>query len=178
MLSYIPPNFDIDNYLTEYKLGKYLQKIFQKDFIHDKKVPKSSLNTRPDYRNDELMLIVEFDGEKHYTDPNVIYRDKQKDDEYKKLGYKVIRIPYFIQLETRTIKLLFNVDFELTQEFPHGFIVDRNLVLPASYCKAGAQRFLKDKEFFACVWKEVEYSLELKMQKMPKELVMVDWWIL
>ena len=44
-------------------------------------MPKSSLNTRPDYRNDELMLIVEFDGEKHYTDPNVIYRDEQKDDE-------------------------------------------------------------------------------------------------
>ena len=35
MSSYVPLNFDIDNYLTEYKLGNYLQKIFQKDFIFD-----------------------------------------------------------------------------------------------------------------------------------------------
>lgn len=170
-----PAQFDIKGYLNEARLGIHLQQIFQKDFIHNKTVPNSNLATRPDYRNDELMLIVEFDGYKHYTDPNVIHRDKLKDSVYQGLGYKVVRIPYFIQLETRTIKILFGLDYTLEQYFPHGFIVDEGLVCPAGYCRVGAEVYKQDRERFKGIWSEVEYSLQVKLTKYPKEIILGGW---
>lgn len=171
---FIPQTFDIKGFLDETMLGICLRDIFQKDFIHNKIVPNSNLKTRPDYRNDELMLIVEFDGYKHYTDPSVIYRDSLKVKTYTAMGYKVVRIPYFIQLETRTIKILFGIDYQLKQNFPHGFIVD-DIVCPAGYCKAGADLYKQDKKRFANIWNEIEYSLQMKLTKYPKEIIMECW---
>lgn len=172
---FIPAQFDITNYLNEARLGIALEQVFKKQFINNKIVPNSNLKTRPDFRNDELMLIVEFDGYKHYTEPSVIYRDRIKDETYSAMGYKIVRIPYFIQLETRTIKTLFGIDYKMAQEFPHGFIVDDGLVCPAGYCKAGYEKYKQDKTKFKDVWCEVEYSLKVKMEKYPKETIINDW---
>ena len=46
------------------------------------------------------------------------------------MGYKIIRVPYFVQLSSDVIKQLFGIDIDYKQIFPHGFIVDKNEVLP------------------------------------------------
>lgn len=61
----------------------------------------------PDYRCEELKLVVEFDGKLHYTDHNTIMRDVRNEKIYKKEGYTVIRIPYFIQLTNDVVNTLF-----------------------------------------------------------------------
>ena len=61
----------------------------------------------PDYRCEELKLVVEFDGILHYTDHNTILRDANNERIYKKMGYTVIRIPYFIQLTNVVVNTLF-----------------------------------------------------------------------
>ena len=43
---------------------------------------------------------------------------------------KIIRVPYFVQLSSDVIKQLFGIDIDYKQIFPHGFIVDKNEVLP------------------------------------------------
>ena len=49
-------------WLNEEVLGKYLEEIYPEYvFVHDKMVPDSGMKNRPDYRCDELNLIVEFD---------------------------------------------------------------------------------------------------------------------
>ena len=95
-------------------LEKYLEVIFPDttDWIHDKAFGihgKENYRIRPDYRSDSLKLIVEFDGMPHYTDPAVIIKDDKNTDIYEKNGYKVVRIPYFIQLTNDAVEKLFGV---------------------------------------------------------------------
>lgn len=124
-------------YLTEASLGEALKVIFpDHEFIHNKTVPESGLRTRPDYRNDDLMLIVEFDGNRHFQQSEVQSRDILKQSIYELMGYKVVCIPYFIQLSTDTIKYFFDVDIEWEQTYPHGFI-DEKCVLPADFNSIG-----------------------------------------
>ena len=75
-------------YLTEDSLGKNLEQIFDTHFVHDKTFIGKF---RPDYRNDDLKLIVEFDGWQHYTSAINILRDYKKDKLEQDAGYKVIR---------------------------------------------------------------------------------------
>ena len=54
-------------YLTERSLGGLLAKIFpNKEIIHNKKVPNTNCNFRPDYRIEDEKLIIEFNGYRHY----------------------------------------------------------------------------------------------------------------
>lgn len=156
----------MQDYLTESKLGEILNKVMPTGtWEHNKVVPNSRIKTRPDYRNDKLKLIVEFDGWKHYTVSQQIVRDNFKDITYIGMGYEVIRIPYFVQLETRTIKHYFNIDYELEQDFPHGFIVDDKLVLPADYCTLGIHRFQGQMLYLPkSVRKEIYQSLKDKLE--------------
>ena len=95
-------------------LDKYLEVIFPNttDWIHDKAFGlhnNESYKIRPDYRSDSLKLIVEFDGLPHYTDPAVIIKDDKNTNIYKQNGYKVVRIPYFIQLTNEAVEILFGI---------------------------------------------------------------------
>ena len=128
------------SYLTESTLNDILEKIFNLKFIHDKTVPKSNIKNRPDYRSDELMLIVEFDGYLHFSNAKTILADILKDETYSKMGYKIIRIPYFVQLNSETIKYYFNVNFEMNLTYPHGFI-DNSAMLPCDFNSLGLKRY-------------------------------------
>lgn len=149
-----------DDYLTEKKLGEFLESLYPKvAWIHDKIVPHSGIRNRPDYLSDELKLIVEFDGFKHYTDLSVILKDRHKDQVYADMGYRIIRIPYFIQLEPRTVKLLFNKEVDTPQIFPHGFIVE-NIISPAYFCYQGVLRYIDTlKQYPIDIQLEVHKSL-------------------
>lgn len=156
--------FSMDNWLNEKKLGDILVSLFPKGtFIHDQIVPKSGILKRPDYRNDNYNLIVEFDGAQHYTDVRCYYVDKEKDDTYTQMGYRVVRIPYFVQLCPEVIKHLFDIDIDYAQTFPHGFIVDKGETLPADFCSLGYDRFLNDLKRFSYIKEDILASLRHKL---------------
>lgn len=148
----------VETYINEALLGKFLHDAFPEvTFARNKSVPHSNIKCRPDYRCDSLMLIVEFDGYRHYCDTNTILRDNYKDVVYSKLGYEVIRVPYFIQLDAQVVKLLFSKYSPKIAEFnkyPHGFI-DANAMQPYDYCIAGLSKFKQDLAKFECVSKQI-----------------------
>lgn len=90
-------------------LNEYLAVIFPttSDWIHNKALSKSC-RLRPDYCSKSLKLIVEFDGVQHFNNPINIILDKKKTKIFQDLGYKVVRIPYFLQLTNDAVEILFN----------------------------------------------------------------------
>lgn len=137
---------DKDTGLHRTGLEEYLSVIFPKthDWVHDQVIPDSNRRFRPDYRSEQEKLIIEFDGLQHYTSPDNISKDIEKTNFYKKLGYQVVRIPYFIQLTNKAIKQLFNKDIEeqmFNEAIPSLGIKGKNT--PAYLCGAGIAR-MKD----------------------------------
>ena len=126
-------------------LEEYLKVIFPKikDWVHDKPIGKlkdgTTCRKRPDYRSEKLKLIIEFDGVQHYQSPKQIIKDEENTLLYESLGYKVVRIPYFIQLTNEVVKQMFNVDVKtkLFNPIYPSLNVDNG---PANFCHAGIQR--------------------------------------
>lgn len=132
-------------------LNEYLKVIFPDvdDWVHDKALGVTVNNKvcrkRPDYRSEKLKIIVEFDGIQHYTMPDRIKNDVLSTKFYESLGYKVVRIPYFIQLTNKAVKYFFNVDVKepLFNENIHSMDKnDRNT--PAFLCGAGVLRMIEE----------------------------------
>lgn len=130
-------------------LDEYLNMIFPEvdDWIHDKAFGEHggiNYRIRPDYRSDSLKLIVEFDGLPHYQNPDVILKDKTNIAIYESYGYKVVRIPYFIQLSTDVVKQLFdrNVDGLFDSSKPSLNIESR--CTPAYLCPMGVERMRQE----------------------------------
>lgn len=130
-------------------LEEYLAVIFPSvtDWIHDQ--PIKTLNgkpcrRRPDYRSESLKLIVEFDGIQHYNSgPEKILDDKKKTDEYINADYKVVRIPYFIQLTNAAVEQMFNVEVE--QRLFDVNCPSLNIECsPACLCGAGIMRMARE----------------------------------
>lgn len=131
-------------------LDEYLSIIFPEvnDWVHDKAICKDCRN-RPDYRSEKLKLIIEFDGLPHYQNPDIIIKDKINTEKYQTLGYKVVRIPYFIQLTNKAVKQLFDrdVDFPLFDvNFPSLNVEGR--CTPAYLCPLGIERMAKEFKLF------------------------------
>lgn len=153
-------------YLTESTLENFLEIIFpSSDWIHDKTVPKSNILSRPDYRNDDLKLIVEFDGFHHYTLSSYIISDMKKDKCYTNMGYNVVRIPYFVQMSSDVIQNLFKININLNQNYPHGF-VDKKATLPADFCYMGIEKFKEDLNRFAYIRPAIINSLHTKIKEL------------
>jgi len=131
-------------------LEEYLKVIFPNtnDWVHNKEIGKINgerCRKRPDYRSETLKLIVEFDGTQHYTDLNKIKEDDEKTKLYESAGYKVVRIPYFIQLSNKAVKTLFGVDVKeelFDESVPSLEITGR--YSPAHLCPAGVERMARE----------------------------------
>lgn len=162
----------MNEYLTEQRLGRVLRELFPNNiFIHDRIVPNSGTRRRPDYRCDELMLIVEFDGDKHYKEVAKIKNEQEKDTTYSNMGYRVIRIPYFIQMSISTIKYFFELNTNWVQNYPHGFI-SPNVILPADFCELGVFKFRNDLNRFNFIEEDIIQSLRNKIETLiDRELV-------
>lgn len=141
---------DADTGLHRTGLEEYLTVIFPNvtDWVHDKTVdtiPKElKCRKRPDYRSETLKLIIEFDGTPHYTEPKVIRSDVENTKFYERFGYKVVRIPFFIQLTNQAIKEFFGVDIAepmFNASIPSIGIGGAN---PANICWAGLCRMAKE----------------------------------
>jgi hypothetical protein len=150
------------NYLTEDRLADELKIIFpHHTFIRDKSIKEVHRRYRPDFHCEALKLIVEFDGDRHYTNPQI---DSTKDQLYAQHGWKTIRIPYFVQLSAEVIKDLFNIDINFIQYFPHGFVT--TITLPSYFCEMGVNKFKKDLERFAYIKNDIIKSLKDKLAKL------------
>ena len=159
-------NIEMSKYLNETKLGEELKIIFPNFvFIHNKCVPNSELRTRPDYRCDELKLIIEFDGDRHYREAQKIKREEEKNEAYTQMGYNVIRIPYFVQLSTEVIKNLFDKDVEYIQTYPHGFI-SPTVIMPTDFCELGIEKFKLDLKRFKYIETDILHSLINKVKEL------------
>jgi very-short-patch-repair endonuclease len=47
-----------------------------------------------DFLIDGTRVIVEFDGRGKYDDPTVLFAEKQREDELRRLGYVVVRLTW------------------------------------------------------------------------------------
>ena len=124
-------------------LNEYLKVIFPDvdDWVHDKAFP--NMRIRPDYRSDTLKLIVEFDGLPHFTSRDTYLKDIEKTKKYESEGYKVVRIPLYINLTTKVINTMF--DLKLTQPFFDKDISPFNENFqPNCFCLSGLNRMAKD----------------------------------
>lgn len=118
----------------------------QSNWIYDRVIPKAGRMFRPDWRNENLKLVIEFDGVQHYQRPTEIVKDEERTKFYEDLGYKVIRIPFFIQLSNNAVKELFDVDVNERlfneREYPSMNVEER--CTPAFMCPAGIKRMAKE----------------------------------
>lgn len=130
-------------------LDDYLPFLYpNKTWIHDKPFGKrggESYRIRPDYLCEEEKLIIEFDGLQHYTNPLNIRKDMVNQAIYESFGFKVIRIPYFLNLTNEVVREMFGIKL-------HGEIFDPNLPsmsvkwqnTPAFCCYEGLLRMAED----------------------------------
>ena len=141
---------DEDTGLIRTGLNEYLEVIFPDihDWVHNKAFCEYNgvkYKIRPDYRSDSLKLIIEFDGLPHYKNPDTIQKDSDNQKIYEQCGYKVVRIPYFIQLSNDVVEQLFGVKVKeplFDDSFPSLGISGRHS--PAYLCPAGIRRMAKE----------------------------------
>lgn len=141
---------DKDTGLCRTGLEEYLKAIFPEvdDWIHDEPMGRFNgkyYRNRPDYRSEKLKIAIEFDGVQHYTSPVNIRKDEQSYELYSSLGYKLIRIPYFIQLSQDAVKTLFDVNVErelFDEHYPSLGVKGGNT--PAYLCHEGIRRMARE----------------------------------
>lgn len=115
---------------------------------------KNGGSLQPDFLSTELALIVEFDGDSdvkyggHFTSTEQAVKDVERTKKFLDLGYRVVSIPPYIQLDEVMIDYYFGIKYT-EKLYPaaseHGF-AHPLISLPASFCKLGVDRFIKDME--------------------------------
>ena len=142
----IKSGIEPDTGLCRTGLDEYLKVIFPEvnDWIHDKTIPNLpegiKCRKRPDYRSETLKLIIEFDGFPHFQSPLQILKDKETICLYESFGYRVVRIPFFIQLTNKAVETLFGIKVQeplFKVKYPSLGI---NGSSPAYMCPAGITR--------------------------------------
>lgn len=148
----------IDPYLSEKNLEDVLSNIFEVQIERQVSVKIADRNLRVDYAlkmpHNNQMLVVEFNGPTHYTSTKTIIRDYLLRDYCKLNNFRLVEIPYFIQLNEYTVEEYFGKDvFEyyiennisFSNTIDSGFH-EKKIVLPYDYCLLGLQRFREDME--------------------------------
>lgn len=161
----IKSGIDADTGVCRSGLDEYLDFIFPgSSWIHDESFGKhgnKNYRIRPDYRCEELKLIIEFDGVQHYQNPDLIIRDLDNQKTYESFGYKVVRIPYFIQLTSEVVFILFGKKIEddlFPETVPSMGPKGRNT--PAYCCPTGIKRMAEDFKRFP-----QQYEVNMKALK-------------
>ena len=142
---------DKDTGLCRTGLDRYLSAIYPdvKDWIHDKPINQvyegRKLRIRPDYRSEKLRMVIEYDGLQHYQSPKNIREDDRKTRIYSALEYRVVRIPYFIQLTNEAVLKLFGIEVP-TKLFDGTYpsLGIKEQCTPAFLCPAGIDRMARE----------------------------------
>src|SRR5947209_5995276 len=132
----VAPVIKIEGYLTESKLSKALQELLPDRWLGDQ-VCVAGTRQRWDmsFQLDGMITVVEYDGDEHYRHSIKVKGDRAKDEIARSQGCRVVRFPYWIQLDNFTLKHYFGLDAQVEQSFPHGFITTK--IFPASFCELG-----------------------------------------
>ncbi len=130
-----------DCFLDEYFLRFYIKYIYYNDeLLFNKKFKE--YNIYPDILVKNKKIIFEYDGPTHYTTNETIIKDYDKDYLFREKGYKIIRIPFFIEFNEKIIKKYFGEKYiDISSTYKNGFI-HPNVVLPTSFCERGLYRFI------------------------------------
>lgn len=136
------PRATIDGYLTQQKLSEVLEAVVGPHAWRGGEILVAhGRRQRWDmvYENASGKVAVEYDGDEHYRNSLKIKTDREKDLLAAQHGFRVVRVPYWVQLTTDTVRHYFGFAAEIAQNFPHGFITTK--LFPASFCELGIARF-------------------------------------
>lgn len=163
----------IEGYLVQKKLEEALREIVGVANWKGREllVPGSRRRWDMAYAIDGETTVVEFDGDAHYWNSLKIKVDIEKDAVAKRLGFKVVRFPYWVQLTDETALYYFGLCAKIKQDFPHGFIATK--VFPASFSDLGIQRFADELTALPIsVQKAVVSSLKERAEEYQVEYVL------
>jgi hypothetical protein len=133
----------IQGYLTEKKLATALQQIVGNFWVGGQvMLPGSPRRWDMAFKQHGSLVLVEYDGDDHYRDSLKIKADRERDLLAHKSQMRVVRVPYWIQLDNITAQYYFGISADICQSFPHGFITTK--LFPASFCELGIERFTQD----------------------------------
>lgn len=138
------PTITINGYLVQAKLEQALQQIVGPTNWrgHEVRLPTGRRRWDMSYELGGIVTVVEFDGDEHYRHTLKIKIDEEKDAVALEHGFRVIRMPYWIQLTSETLAHYFGLTANIVQDFPHGFISTK--IFPASFCELGLIRFKRE----------------------------------
>lgn len=163
----------IEGYLLQGKLETALKQIVGEASWRGRelRVPGSRRRWDMAFEVQRRMTVVEFDGDQHYWDSLKIKVDAEKDAVARTLGYSVVRIPYWVQLDAETAAHYFGWQVSIAQDFPHGFITTK--IFPASFSEKGVERFAKEFDALpATTRRAVVYSLRERAKEHGIEYVL------
>jgi hypothetical protein len=131
--------------LTEKSLAEALKQITGQNWEGiQTKLPGSRRRFDMAFWANDSLVLVEYDGDEHYRSSLKAKDDIEKDDLAASHGAKLVRIPYWVQLDDETAHFYFGLKARVTTSFPHGFITTK--YFPASFCELGMQRFQRELE--------------------------------
>jgi hypothetical protein len=164
----------IAGFLTEAKLAAAIQQFEGAEWIGTQiRLPRSRFKWDVAFRQDRSQVLVEFDGDAHYRDSLKIKVDQMKDSVALEQGKKVIRVPYWVQLNNITAQYYFGISADIRQDFQHGFITTR--LFPASFCELGIDRFNRELKGLPIeVYEAVINSLKDRIQEHGVEYVLPE----
>jgi hypothetical protein len=135
----------IESYLTERKLAAALHELVGDRWVGGQvAIPGTRQRFDMAFRTNGATVLVEYDGDEHYRDSMKIKADRQKDSLALNNKMHLIRVPYWVQLDTIMTKHWFGLEGNIEQSFPHGFITTK--LFPASFCELGVARFRRELE--------------------------------
>lgn len=133
----------IESYLTERKLAAALQELVGDRWAGGQvAMPGSRRRFDMAFRTNSSTVLVEYDGDEHYRDSMKIKADRQKDILASENQMRLVRVPYWVQLDSTMARHWFGLEASIEQSFPHGFITTK--LFPASFCELGVARFRRD----------------------------------
>jgi hypothetical protein len=155
----------IESYLTEPRLKLALQQIFGNDWLGGQfGLPNSRRRFDMAFRLNSAIVLVEYDGDEHYRHSLKIKADREKDILASKNGMRLVRIPYWVQLDTMMAMHWFGIEVQIEQSFLHGFITTK--LFPASFCELGIARFLRELDAIPA---EVRHDVVTSLRKRVAE---------
>jgi hypothetical protein len=176
----MPVRVVIESYLTELKLAVALRQLVGDAWAGGQvSLPGSRRRFDMAFRSGNTTVLVEYDGPEHYRDSLKIRDDRLKDNLATANEMRLIRVPYWVQLDRVMAGHWFGLKVDIAQSFPHGFITTK--LFPASFCELGVERFRRDVEALPATVREAvfaslrdriaEYGIEYVLPMDLRELV-------
>src|ERR1044071_3912040 len=99
------PVIAISGHLTQPKLAEALQQLVPDGWLgNEVAIPGSRQRWDMAYELGGKTTVVEYDGDEHYRHSIKIKVDCAKDEAARALGYQIVRFPYWVQLDSTTLR--------------------------------------------------------------------------